>query len=268
MWVNPLHKRATSGLTPPTRASNTSAASLLAVLNPGNKSYIELEDMVGNRQKSLLARTPPSLRPVIRSIFQRFIFTKRSFFMSPKDFKEMYEQECSHTTRTAAPHQPKVPPKRPSIRPRPSEPASHLAQIAEDCHHLSSHSSFVTRECTPDHSPAPRRDHSSSRLSNVSFNEKTDRSGSQSPLDRSYTELYERKKIIKKQMETQDLVTACLLDSELQKVRSRSPSQGVAKPQSNRSSRKVPSPSFQRVYPNASELIAVRQRHLSRSQLA
>lgn len=187
--------------------------------------------------------------------------------MSPKDFKDMYEQECSHSVRISVPQQPKIAPKRPSVRPRPSEP-SHLAQISEDCHHLASHSSFVTRECTPDHSPAPRRDQSSSRLSNVSFNERTDRSGSQSPLDRSYTELYERKKIIKKQLETQDLVTACMLDCELQKVRSRSPSQGPSKAPSNRTSRKVPSPSFQRVYPNASELLAVRQRHLSRSQLA
>lgn len=180
----------------------------------------------------------------------------------------MYEQECAPNYRpNLKPREVKVAPKRPSIRPRPSEAGPRPVPSTEDCHHLASHSSFVTRECTPDHSPAPRRDHSSSRLSNVSFNEKTDRSGSQSPLDRSYTELYERKKIIKKQMETRDLVTACMLDSELQKVRSRSPSTSQSKPQSNRVSRKVPSPSFQRVYPNASELITVRQRHFSRSQL-
>ena len=210
MWTSAIHKRATSGISQASRPGSTSAAALLAVLNPGNRTYIELEDMVLSNQKSLLARTPPSLRPVIRSIFQRYIFTKRSFFLSPKEFKEMYETECANSQRTSPPRKPYEPPKhlpkRPSVRNRPSlaptEFPPQLSQIAEDCvlpHPvMSSHSSFVTRECTPDHSPAPRRDHSTSRLSNVSFNDRTDRSGSQSPLDRSYTELYERKKIIRK----------------------------------------------------------------------
>jgi len=169
-----------------------SCSSLLAAINPQHTATIELEDMVKSTQKSILQRIPPSLRDVIRGIFQRFIFEQRSFEMTNEEFIAAYQRTTAGQITT------KVPSVSPIRKTR-----QH--QVRASCCNESSQSrsSFVTRECTPAHSPVPRYD-------------TYDRSGSQSPLDTSYTEIHEKRKEIRKQLDRKDLVTAVRVDSRLQ----------------------------------------------------
>lgn len=170
-----------------------SCYSLLAVINPQHKDVIELEDMVSPIQKSILQRVPIALRDRIRGIFQRFIFETRSFEMTNEEFAAEFQRK---TAGEAAAKAPSVSPLRKTRQHQPR--ASCCNDSAQ------SRSSFVTRECTPSHSPAP-------------YCETYDRSGSQSPLDTSYTEIHEKRKEVRKQLERRDLVTAVRVDSRLRR---------------------------------------------------
>lgn len=189
---------------------------VLLLLNPARQHFIELEDMVSARQKSLLLRVPADARETVREVLQEFVFSRRSFLMPQSEFVANYRAKASSTF----------------------VPATHRATQRTQCS-----SSFASRECTPAHSPVPDRS--------------WDRSGSQSPLDTSYTELHEKRKQIRKQLNARDLVTAVRVDSQLKKARTPSL---IVKRETRPVATEIPT---QRVRPSPNPLIEIRRRHLS-----
>ena len=223
-------KKEKGGLKP---AQRPSPESLLPLLIPGRKTYIELEDMVLPSQKSLLQRVPVTVRETVREVLQEFVFSHRSFLMPTKEFVARYDQRQAWKAREGCT----------AVVTRPVHSHCNVHR-GPTC---SSHSSFATRECTPAHSPVPTQDRSCDLGD-----------GAQSPLDTSYTEIHEKRKLIRKQLNARDLATAV----QLKKLRGRSPSL-VVKLGGNRGGMKENVPVARWKYVNAQDLVEVRRRHLS-----
>ena len=125
-------------------------------------------------------RIPLSQRDVIRRLFQKFIFENRSFEMTTKEFVTAYEGVKTQKGTSVSP-----------VRGTNKENRVRSSRAEAG----KSRSSLVTREGTPTLSPVLRQ-------------ETHELSESQSPLETSYTEIHEKRKLLRKQLERRDLVTA------------------------------------------------------------